>query len=159
MQIAHIVEDNGGSLVAVHGRTRHQGYTGEADWDAIAEVRQALTIPVIGNGDVRSVADIERMKAHTGCPAVMIGRAAIGNPWIFARLERDQVTDEQVRQMVQRHLERMLSFYGDERGLLIFRKHASRYLKAWNLPREQRLQLFTTATAGDFVEFVAALTK
>jgi tRNA-dihydrouridine synthase B len=157
LEIAHIVEDNGGSLVAVHGRTRHQGYTGEADWDAIAEVRQALTIPVVGNGDVCCVADIERMKSHTGCPAVMIGRAAIGNPWIFARLDRDQVNDEQVRHMVQRHLERMMAFYGDERGLVIFRKHASRYLKAWNLPREQRQQLFTTATAVEFVDFLATL--
>lgn len=157
LQIARIVEQNGGALLAVHGRTRRQGYTGEADWDAIAEVHQALSIPVIGNGDVRSVADIERMKAHTGCPGVMIGRAAIGNPWIFSRLDRHQVNDEQVRQMVQQHLQRMMTFYGDERGLVIFRKHASRYLKEWNLPREQRQVLFNTATAGDFVDFLATL--
>jgi tRNA-dihydrouridine synthase B len=157
VQIARIVEENGGALVAVHGRTRHQGYTGQADWDAIAEVRQALSIPVIGNGDVHSVADIERMKAHTGCAAVMIGRAAIGNPWIFSRLDRSQVTHEQVLQMVQRHLERMMAFYGPELGLLIFRKHASRYLGVYNLPEEQRRRLLTTENAVDFVDFWASL--
>ena len=98
--IARIIEENGGALIAVHGRTKEQGYGGQADWDAIAEVKSAVKIPVIGNGDVRTVADIERMKAHTGCDAVMIGRAAIGNPWIFSRLEREQVPLELVHQMM-----------------------------------------------------------
>ena len=90
--IARIIEENGGSAIAVHGRTKEQGYAGQADWDAIAEVKSAVKIPVIGNGDVKTVSDIERMKKHTGCEAVMIGRAAVGNPWIFSRLDRSQVT-------------------------------------------------------------------
>src|SRR5512135_1278813 len=110
--VARIVEENGGSLIAVHGRTKEQGYGGEADWDAIAEVKSAVRIPVIGNGDVKVVADIDRMKAYTGVNAVMIGRAAIGNPWIFSRLDRSQVTPEMVRQMVSEHLEKHLAFYG-----------------------------------------------
>ena len=75
--IARIVEENGGSLIALHGRTKEQSYSGEANWDAIAEVRSAVNIPVLGSGDVKTVSDIERMKRHTGCEGVMIGRAAI----------------------------------------------------------------------------------
>ena len=74
--IARIIEENGGAAIAIHGRTKEQYYSGEADWDAIAEVKRTLQIPVIGNGDVRTVADIERMKRYTGCDAVMIGREA-----------------------------------------------------------------------------------
>ena len=89
--IARIIAENGGQMIAVHGRTKAQGYRGEADWDAIAEIRAAVEIPVIGNGDVRTPGDIQRMKAHTGCPAVMIARGAIGNPWIFAGQDRAEV--------------------------------------------------------------------
>ncbi len=90
--VARIVEEEGGQLLAIHGRTKVQAYGGEADWDAIAEVAQSINIPVIGNGDVNEVADIQRMKEHTGCVGVMIGRAAIQNPWIFSRLDREQVS-------------------------------------------------------------------
>ncbi len=90
--IARIVEENGGSLIAIHGRTKEQRYSGEADWDAIAEVKSLVKIPVIGSGDVKAVADIQRMKRYTGCDAVMIGRAAIANPWIFAGCDREQVS-------------------------------------------------------------------
>jgi tRNA-dihydrouridine synthase len=139
--IARIVEENGGALIAVHGRTKEQGYSGKADWDAIAEVKAAVKIPVIGNGDVKTVADIDRMKDYTGCEAVMIGRAAVGNPWIFSRLEREQVSPEQVRQMVSHHLERNMVFYGEHKGLILFRKHAMQYLKLQRLPRAVRTQI------------------
>jgi nifR3 family TIM-barrel protein len=152
--IARIIEEEGGALVAVHGRTKSQGYSGEADWDAIAEVRQAVSIPVIANGDVKTVADIERVKELTGCTAVMIGRAAIGNPWIFSRLDRAQVTPEQVRQTVQRHLELSLSFYGPKRGLVLFRKHANRYLIPYQLPGALRQRLLTEENADDFLVLV-----
>ena len=85
LEIAHIMEDNGAALIAVHGRTRTQSYLEAADWEAIATLKQRAKIPVIGNGDVQTPADIQRMKAYTGCDGVMIGRAAMGNPWIFAR--------------------------------------------------------------------------
>ena len=157
VQIARIVEENGGSLVAVHGRTRHQGYTGQANWDAIAEVRQALSIPVVANGDVRSVADIERIKQHTGCPAVMIGRAAIGNPWIFSRRNADQVPAVEVVQVMQRHMQRMLDFYGESRGMLVFRKHAKSYLTMLGASEEQRRKLVTTEQMVDFHDFWATI--
>jgi nifR3 family TIM-barrel protein len=155
--IARIIEENGGALIAVHGRTRAQGYSGEADWDAIAEVKQAVSIPVIGSGDVRSVADIERLKAHTGCEAVMIGRGAIGNPWIFSRLDREQVTRDQVHATVRSHLEQMLSFYAGEYGLVLFRKHASRYLSPFPLAGEDRARLLTCERPEEFLAQLDAI--
>lgn len=151
LQVAKIVEDNGAQLLAVHGRTRAQGYGGQADWDAIAEVVDALKIPVIGNGDVTTVADIDRMKARTGCAGVMIGRGAMYNPWIFSRLERDQVPPDVVRTTMLRHLELNLAFYGPERGLVLFRKYASRYLSPYAMTREVRQRLMTRETAEEFV--------
>ncbi|MCW5875441.1 MAG: tRNA dihydrouridine synthase DusB [Anaerolineales bacterium] len=156
LEIARIVQDNGGQLLAVHGRTKKQAYKGEANWEAIAEVKAALSIPVIGNGDVRSVADIARMRRFTGCDAVMIGRAAIGNPWIFAGLDREDVPAEQVRETMLAHLDAMLDFYGAERGLVLFRKHASRYISPFRLSTEQRQQLLTSETPGDFTALVDA---
>jgi tRNA-dihydrouridine synthase B len=156
--IARIIEENGGALIAVHGRTKAQRYSGEADWDAIAEVKAAVSIPVIANGDVRSVADIERIKAYTGCDAVMIGRAAIGNPWIFSRLGRDQVSVEMLREMMTCHLDRMLGFYGRERGLMLFRKHASRYLEPLGISDEHRRRLLTIVEPAEFLsEFEAQI--
>ena len=155
--ISRIIQENGGKLVAVHGRTRSQGYGGEADWDAIAEVKQALSIPVIANGDVHTLADIEKIKIQTGCDAVMIGRGAIGNPWIFAGMDRDQVPLELVRATMMQHLETMLSFYGREKGLLLFRKHANRYLRLSTLPRQERIKLLTIDEPTEFIQVLNSL--
>jgi len=152
--VARIVEDNGGSLIAVHGRTKEQGYSGMADWDAIAEIKAAVRIPVIGNGDVRLAADIDRLKAYTGCDAVMIGRAAIGNPWIFSRLDREQVTSEMVHTMVRQHLERHLAFYGIRKGMVLFRKHAMQYLKLQQLPRVVRTRIITREDPQEFLDLL-----
>jgi tRNA-dihydrouridine synthase B len=152
--IARIVEENGGSLIAVHGRTKEQRYGGCADWDAIAEVKSVVSIPVIGNGDVRTVADIERLQKHTGCEAVMIGRAAIANPWIFSELDRNQVTDEQVRCMVASHLERNVRFYGAEDGQRLFRKHAVQYLFLQRLSREDRKDILRQRPSAEFIELL-----
>jgi len=154
LEVARAVEENGGKLIAVHARTRQQGYTGQADWQAIGEVKAAVSIPVLGNGDVRTVADVERMKALTGCDGVMIGRAAIGNPWIFSRLDRQEVTGEQVRLVIERHLQKMLSFYGERRGLVLFRKHANQYLTASGLSSELRRAILTTSSADEFLSLV-----
>ncbi len=149
--IARIVEENGGSLIAIHGRTKEQNYGGQADWDAIAEVRSAVHIPVIGNGDVKNVADIARMKAHTGCQAVMVGRAAISNPWIFAGLDREQVSPGQVHEIVAQHLERNIRFYGQEDGQRLFRKHAVQYLLLRTLSREDRKEILRQRPAPEFL--------
>lgn len=155
-QIARILEDNGAALVAVHGRTRAQGYTGLADWDAIAEVKQAVRIPVIGNGDVRTPDDIARMRAYTGVDAVMIGRAAIGNPWIFSGLMRTDVPFAEIVRVVRQHLALSLAFYGPELGLILFRKHVAGYLQGAPGEAFIRRRLLTCTSVDDFI---AAITE
>ena len=154
--IARVIEENGGAAIAVHGRTQEQYYRGKADWDAIAEVKQAVRIPVIGNGDVKTVADIENMKRYTGCDAVMIGRAAVGNPWIFAHLDRIQISAEMLRQMVHRHLHRSVAFYGEHKGLILFRRHALQYLKFQKLSRAVRTKIISQKDAGNFLSLLDA---
>jgi nifR3 family TIM-barrel protein len=152
--IARIVEENGGSLIAIHGRTKEQRYSGEADWDAIAEVKSAVKIPVIGSGDVKTVGDIARMRKYTGCDAVMIGRAAIANPWIFSGLDREQVSPSQVLETMQDHLERSVRFYGEEDGQRLFRKYAVQYLLLHTLSREDRKKILQKNLADGFLEMV-----
>ncbi len=140
MEVAKIIQDNGGAMVTVHGRTRSQAYRGQAHWEPIREIKKALQIPVIGNGDVRTVADIDRMKAETGCDGVMIGRAAVANPWIFSRLDRQQVPKQIVKETLLKHFEGMLAFYG-ERGIITFRKYMKAVLIPCDLPSEKLLAL------------------
>ena len=154
LAIAKVLEDNGASLVAVHGRTKAQAYKGNADWDAIAEVKATVKIPVLGSGDVKTVADIERIKTHTGVDGVMIGRAAIGNPWIFARKDRDQVTREEKVALMRRHLALNVEFYGAEAGLILFRKHAARYIADTDADRALRLAMLTCERVEEFDEAI-----
>ena len=151
LQVARALEDHGASLVAIHARTRAQAYNGQADWDAIAAVKQVLSVPVVGNGDVRSPADIERMKAHTGCDAVMIGRAAIGNPWMFQRKYRYQVSLADRLLLLRNHLDLNLDFYGAQKGLVLFRKHVARYIEGTPaVDRDLRVALLTCTRKEDF---------
>jgi len=143
LQVARILEDSGAALITVHGRTRAQNYSHSADWDAIAEVKRAVRIPVIGNGDVKCVADIERIQQHTGCDGVMIGRAAMGNPWIFQRRDFDQVPFAEKAAMIRRHLAAMADYYGEETGVMLFRKHMVRYLRGGPDVTPVRLRLLT----------------
>ena len=154
-EVARALEDSGASLIAAHGRTKMQAYGGQADWDAIAEVKQTVKIPVVGNGDVRSVADIERIKRHTGCDAVMIGRAAIGNPWIFQRRDRGQVSLADQTALVRRHLALMLEFYGRERGLILFRKHVVKYVKGVHGAADLHQRMVTCEEADQFIDLIA----
>lgn len=149
-EVARILEESGAALIAVHGRTRSQAYKGAADWDAIAEVKLCVRIPVIGNGDVRTVADIARMKAHTLCDGVMIGRAAIGNPWIFSRKDRGQVTLQDRLELMRRHLQLNLEFYGEHVGLLLFRKHSKHYILGAPEVEHLRIPLLTCNRVEEF---------
>jgi tRNA-dihydrouridine synthase B len=146
LDIARKIEDHGGALIAVHARTRDQGYRGHADWDAIAEIKEAVNIPVIGNGDVKTVEDIDQITAHTGCDAVMIGRAAKGNPWIFQRRNRIEVPFEEVLDIIHLHLDRMIDFYGQGLGMVHFRKHLAAYLDPMKLPDPLRAEILRYST-------------
>lgn len=152
--VVHAMQDNGARLVAVHGRTKKQAYKGQANWPAIAEIKNFAQIPVIGNGDVSCVADITRMKNETGCDAVMIARAAIGNPWIFARKDAHQVTLGEKLRMIRRHLTANLDFYDGDYGLILFRKHVVKYINAVHGAREMRGKLVTARTVAEFESIV-----
>jgi tRNA-dihydrouridine synthase len=127
-----------------------QAYTGRADWEAIAAVKRAVSIPVIANGDVRTTADVAAIRERTGCDGVMIGRGAMENPWIFCGLDREEVPPALVYQTAIHHLERMQAFWGAEKGLVLFRKFANKYIKFYGVKREARQALLTCVDAGEF---------
>ena len=133
LAFGRMAEAAGVSAVTLHGRTREQFYSGEADWGSIRELKAALSIPVIGNGDVRSIADADRMMRHTGCDAVMIGRAAQGNPWVFqpngAHLRpEDHRPLSELRDTILRHHQLLAQYKGETTALLEMRKHIAWYL-------------------------------
>lgn len=137
VEIAQLIEKAGASAIAVHGRTRSQMYEGHADWSYIAEVKKAVSIPVIGNGDVRTPQDAKRMLDETGCDAVMVGRAALGNPWVIKQmvayvengvLLEDPSIDDKIDQCLN-HAKRLLIVEGERNAIRQMRGHAPWYIK------------------------------
>ena len=137
VEMAKIAQESGAAAVAVHGRTREQYYSGTADWDIIAQVKQAVKIPVIGNGDVVDAASALRLFEQTGCDGVMIGRGCQGNPWIFRELLAYEETGsiperpgtDQIRETMLRHARLQIEFKGDYIGIREMRKHVAWYTK------------------------------
>jgi tRNA-dihydrouridine synthase B len=129
-QIAKVVEDAGADFIAVHGRTRSGGFKSVVDYDAIKAIKEAVNIPVIANGDIDSYEKAQVVLDHTGADGVMIGRGAIGNPWIFYQLKEDQkeVSQEIKNRIIIEHYDSMIRFYGDG-GAKMFRKHLHTYSK------------------------------
>ena len=125
VEIAKIIEEAGAAAVAVHGRTREQYYSGQADWDIIRQVKEAVSIPVIGNGDVTSPQKAEELVKQTGCDGIMIARGAQGNPWIFSEM----ITYEEIRDMMLRHARLQLKYKGEFIGIREMRKHVAWYTK------------------------------
>lgn len=129
VEVAHACEAGGASAIAVHGRTREQFYSGHADWSVIARVKKAVSIPVIGNGDVLSRRNGERMMEETGCDLVMVGRGALGNPWIFDPDSSGRPSDEELKRVMIKHLTDTAELKGDHIAVLEMRKHVGWYLK------------------------------
>lgn len=135
VEIAKIAEAAGVSAIAVHGRTRMQYYSGKADWDIIRKVKEAVSIPVIGNGDVDSAKKALELKEYTGCDGIMIARAARGNPWIFKQVSEylnkgkiiEKPSSEEVKKMILRHAAMLIEYKGEFTGIREMRKHVAWY--------------------------------
>jgi tRNA-dihydrouridine synthase B len=131
IEIAKICEDSGADFIAVHGRTKAGRYKAAVDYDAIAEIKKSISIPVIANGDIDSAAKAKWVLEHTGADGIMVGRAAIGKPWIFHQMKEgtEEVSSKLVKEIVLEHFDQMLAHYG-KYGAIIFRKHLHTYSKA-----------------------------
>ena len=162
VEMAGLAQKAGLDAIAVHGRTREEFYRGHADWDIIREVKQAVDIPVIGNGDVRTCQDLKNIFERTGCDAVMIGRGAQGNPWIFRRFKEFLFTGvdpgepsiDERKQVILEHLDMLLKWKGDYIGPREMRKHATLYTHCLYGSASLRQKFNSAVCREDFVKIL-----
>jgi tRNA-dihydrouridine synthase B len=164
VELAVLAEAAGAKAVAVHGRTREQFYSGEADWEVIRAVKERISVPVIGNGDIFAPPDAARMFAETGCDAVMIGRGALGNPWLFQRTLHYLTTGELLPEpsgaekiaLALRHLMMLTEYKGEKSGVREMRKHASWYIKGLRAAATVRTRLNRADTITEMKNILLA---
>jgi len=162
VEVAKICEKNGASAIAIHARTRSAGYSGKANWNIIKEVKEAVNIPVIGNGDVTNPLLAKKMLDETGCDAVMIGRAALGNPWIFKRckeyLEKGillpEATNKEKLDMIKEHYKLLKEDKNEHVALLEIRTHALAYLKGMPESKIYKEKICKTKTEEEFLNIL-----
>lgn len=154
VEIAKVIEANGGAAVAIHGRTREQYYTGNADWDVIKAVKEAVSIPVFGNGDVTSPELAKKMLDYTGCDGVMIARGVRGNPWLFGQIKHylntgevlDKPSIEEVVTTIKRHARLQIQYKGEYLGIREMRKHVAWYTTGYKESAKLRNQVNEVTT-------------
>ena len=165
VEMAHIAQEAGAAAIAVHGRTREQYYSGKADWEIIRKVKEAVKIPVIGNGDVWTPQDAIDMRKQTGCDGVMIGRGAQGNPWIFKQILHYEQTGEllekpspqEVTEMILRHAKMQMEVKGEYIGMREIRKHAAWYTAGYKNSAKLRGKINETETYEELKELLSHL--
>ncbi len=165
VELAKIAEDAGVAAIAVHGRTREQYYSGSADWDIIRQVKEAVSIPVIGNGDVTDCNSAKRLLEETGCDGIMIGRASRGNPWIFERIQSylatgvmpEPVSKEEMRQTILEHAKLMVQYKGEYMAIREMRKHVSWYTAGMKNSAAFRGKINTMETMEELTDSVNQL--
>lgn len=163
VEFAQMCEQSGASSIAVHGRTRAQGYTGSADWNIITKVKASVKIPVIGNGDIDSPEKAKELLEFSHVDGLMIGRAALGNPWIFSRIdhylrtlqELPLPTTEEIKTQLMKHIKLLVEYYDEKNGIAVSRKYVGWYVKSFYAAkkfREQYTKLTTLAEAQNLIE-------
>ena len=165
VEMAHIAQESGAAAIAVHGRTREQYYSGKADWEIIRKVKEAVKIPVIGNGDVWTPQDAIDMRKQTGCDGVMIGRGAQGNPWIFKQILHyeqagellEKPSPQEVTEMILRHAKMQMEFKGEYTGMREIRKHAAWYTAGYKNSAKLRGKINETETYEELKELLSHL--
>lgn len=153
LETVKVLEGSGVSAISVHGRTKAMAYTGVADWNAIGEIKSKAKVPIFGNGDVASFSEALNKKKKYGVDLVLIGRKAIGNPWIFSEKPKEKVSWLEIKEVILEHLNLMLNFYPseDDYGLILFRKHFIRYIENTGFPEKTKRELLTITNVNQFI--------
>ena len=162
VEVAKICEKAGASAICVHPRTRNQRYEGEADWSIIKAVKDAISIPVIGNGDIKSIYDAKKMFDETNCDAIMIGRATLGNPWLIKNIidylkngeKPKEVTKKEKINMCKKHLNYLLEFKNEKTAVLEMRSHVAWYLKGLEGSNDVKRKIFLSTTKEEMLSIL-----
>lgn len=155
-EVVHVLQESGISMISVHGRTKTMGYGGKARWDIIQEIKSFAKVPIWGNGDIQTYTEALKKLETSKVDGVLIGRAAIGNPWIFLGIDKRNLPYSEILKVILKHLNYMFEFYG-KHALILFRKHLVKYLEHFKGIEKEKLLLLTTENEKEFYELLKNL--